>query len=317
MMDSHRGVVSFAWAILGRGRFGSHHDFFLGRMDMRAFLPSADPIGSFAHRDCSMVCGRDIRSPLASVITTCKGRLHHLKQSLPSMLAQRCSFEFEVIVVDYGCPQKTFEWCRSLDVAKLVAIRVLGDTSEFNRSRSRNCGASVARGKFMAFIDADIVPDQDWLEIATQSMRSGRSGFCTVADSFRNGWDRGGTYLIAADLFHQIRGYDEAIRGWGAEDADVYGRVGSLAKASRYAACHVDIIRHSDAERVQFHEEKAIGASCGRNQAYIARRGGCVNPLGYGQGPYEVFRGSSQKLPPLAWLRRNRITRPIRRPQLA
>ncbi len=42
--------------------------------------------------------------PKFSIITTCKGRLEHLKQTLPAMLAQKDS---EVIVVDYSCPHGT------------------------------------------------------------------------------------------------------------------------------------------------------------------------------------------------------------------
>ena len=233
------------------------------------------------------------------------------------MLAQRCSFEFEVIVVDYGCPQQTFDWCRSLDVAKLVAVRVLDDTAEFNRSRSRNFGAVHARGSVLAFIDADIVPDEVWLETSSESIRCGRSEFCTIADSFRNGWDRGGTCLIASQLFHRIRGYDEACRGWGAEDADLYARAGAAARASRYSPGHLDFIRHDDSERVQFHHEKAIGASCARNQAYIAERSGQVNPNGYGEGPLEVFQGVGDVVPQVVWYRRLRIVRPVRRPRAA
>ena len=39
--------------------------------------------------------------PLASIIVPCKGRLHHLRRTLPNMLAQRCEFAYEVIVVDW------------------------------------------------------------------------------------------------------------------------------------------------------------------------------------------------------------------------
>ena len=44
------------------------------------------------------------KAPQFSIITTCKGRLDHLKQTLPAMLAQA---DAEVIVVDFSCPQDT------------------------------------------------------------------------------------------------------------------------------------------------------------------------------------------------------------------
>ena len=97
----------------------------------------------------------------ASIVVTCKGRLHHLRRTLPSMLAQCCPFAFEVIVVDFGCPQGTFDWCRGLDVRNLVALKVLDDTDDFHLSRARNCGASVAQGRCLrlaafALVVADV-----------------------------------------------------------------------------------------------------------------------------------------------------------------
>ena len=81
-----------------------------------------------------------------------------------------------MIVVDFGCPQGTFDWCRALDVRNLVAVKVLDDTEEYQRSRSRNCGANAARGRVLAFLDADIFVDETWLETATRAMRGGRFG---------------------------------------------------------------------------------------------------------------------------------------------
>ena len=45
-----------------------------------------------------------------SIVTTCKGRLAHLKQSLPAMLAQDGA---EVVVVDYCCPERAGDWVES------------------------------------------------------------------------------------------------------------------------------------------------------------------------------------------------------------
>jgi hypothetical protein len=43
-----------------------------------------------------------------SLITTCKGRLAHLKETLPAFLAQGAGCE--VIVVDYDCPEGAATW---------------------------------------------------------------------------------------------------------------------------------------------------------------------------------------------------------------
>ena len=48
--------------------------------------------------------------PLMSAIVTCKGRLEHLKQTLPLLMAMPDS---EVIVVDYDCPDRSGDWVRA------------------------------------------------------------------------------------------------------------------------------------------------------------------------------------------------------------
>lgn len=40
-------------------------------------------------------------------ITTCKGRLHHLQETLPLVANQPA---ISLVVVDYGCPDHAGEW---------------------------------------------------------------------------------------------------------------------------------------------------------------------------------------------------------------
>ena len=251
--------------------------------------------------------------PLASVVVTCKGRLHHLRRTLPNLLIQRCPFPFEVIVVDYGCPQGAFDWCNALNVARLVALKVLDDTGEFHLSRARNCVASVARGRILAFVDADMFPHESWLETAAGPLLQGRVGLCTASSGFQRGGDRGGTCVVSAEVFHAVRGYDEALRGWGCEDDDFYRRAASQTSTRPFPAFLLTPIRHGDLERVRYQSAKEIAQSSARNTAVLARRIGPVNPFGYGQGKFSIVRGQGAVLPPVAWKKLERIVRPLRR----
>ncbi len=230
------------------------------------------------------------------------------------MLRQCCRFPFEVVVVDYGCPQHTFEWCQSLDLHRLLTLRVLDNVDEFNRSRARNCGASVATGRMLAFVDADMLMDETWLEKATELLRSGQAGSSVVAEDWRRGWDRGGSWVVLADLFHAVHGYDEQIQGWGAEDSDVHERCRQAAPQAKFARSLLTPIKHGHDERVQFHRQKCIGSSNRENREYLAQRSGVVNPDGFGQGDFETFRGSGDANPPVTWVPRRRIVRGIRKP---
>jgi len=67
--------------------------------------------------------------------------------------------KFEVIVVDNGSTDRTFEIAASFDV-------ILLQDSTKNVSGLRNLGSKQASGDILAFVDADCVVAQDWLSKA-------------------------------------------------------------------------------------------------------------------------------------------------------
>jgi len=154
--------------------------------------------------------------PRLSIVTTCKGRLHHLRQSLPRFLAQP---DCEVIVVDYDCPDGTADVVRrEFPAAKVVAVN---DRPQFNISAARNLGADSATSPWLAFIDADIVIAADFLE-----------RLCLRPGSFYRfpPRDRGssllGSCVMPADAYRAVGRYDEVIQGYGGDDQDMYFRLG-------------------------------------------------------------------------------------------
>ncbi len=257
----------------------------------------------------SLACDR----PHASIVVTCKGRLSHLRRTLPCMLTQDCRLTYEVIVVDFGCPQGTYDWCAGLDVENLVSVKVLDDTGDFHLSRARNCGANVARGRVLGFVDADVFLDATWLDTATGAIGDGRAGLCTVAGGFQRTWGRWGTCAVVAEIYHAVRGYDEALRGWGGDDIDFYSRVESRTTRVGYPGFLVTPIDHGDDERVRYQASDTIEASNAYNSAYLSCRRGLVNAEGYGRGELMVFRGRGETLPPVTWTRRQRVIPRLRR----
>ena len=252
------------------------------------------------------------RSPEISVIIPCKGRLHHLQKTLPTVLGQKCRHEFEVIVVDYGCPQCVFDWCVSLNARRLIALRVNDETEEFHRSRSRNCGAAIASGEVLAFVDADMRLQPDWLQQATEPILAGYAGIsCVAAHSTGRGWDRGGTCAVSAKLFQHVRGYDESMKGWGAEDGDLYLRCAEQSPQTAFPPGLLFPIWHSHAERVQHHTDKTLWANSDRNTKASWDRT-IVNPTGFGRGEFEIARGQADVQLPVEWPTCRHIQPPIR-----
>lgn len=86
--------------------------------------------------------------PLVSVIIPTYNRLELLKETVESVRNQ--SFrDFEIIVVDDGSTDGTAEWLKGRS-----DIRSLSQTNS-GIATSRNNGAAIARGRWLAFLDHD------------------------------------------------------------------------------------------------------------------------------------------------------------------
>ncbi len=96
-------------------------------------------------------------SPSVSVVVNTYNRAASLHQTLQGLRRQNYA-NFEVIVVNGPSTDGTIDVLR----AHSSEIRI-GCCAERNLSISRNVGIEMALGEFVAFIDDDAVPDEDWL----------------------------------------------------------------------------------------------------------------------------------------------------------
>lgn len=181
-------------------------------------------------------------------ITTCKGRLHHIKETLPLIAALSPA---EIIVVDYDCPDKTGDWIE----ANMPGIKVLRveDDAGFCLPRARNLGAAMTSAPWLCFIDADIKVRGDWLSWMQENLVSGHFYRAAMTEGKRQE-DSYGTVICPRSAFEAIGGYDETFRGWGGEDDDLYVRLPLLAGLSEagYPLHFVSPIAHDDSERTLF-----------------------------------------------------------------
>jgi glycosyltransferase involved in cell wall biosynthesis len=157
---------------------------------------------------------------MISLITICKNRLNHLKQTLPAMLQQS---DTEVIVVDYGCEQGTAAWVK--DQHPEARIVEVSDDAGFCAARARNLGAMQASGDVLFFIDADVLIRRDLGAWAKQALKP-RHYYRHLS---RHGRAFVGTCICYKTDFQRLEGYDEAFRLWGGEDMDFYERLDRLA----------------------------------------------------------------------------------------
>ncbi len=234
------------------------------------------------------VDGSQAESPGVTVVVTCKGRLAHLRQSAPRILRQRTTRNFAVVVVDYGDPDRCFEWVAQQKHPQLSAVRVCDDVDEFNLSRARNCGARVAVHELISFVDADALLAEEWLDQAVAPVLSGQA-VVTIPD-----WPSPacGICVVRKSDFHSVRGFDESLRGWGHEDIDLIQRLGELGVVARFDSGLIQMIQHSEDLRVQFYANKNWRQSHADNHAHALNRPESVNPLGYGEGHLDIFHFS-------------------------
>jgi glycosyltransferase involved in cell wall biosynthesis len=207
-----------------------------------------------------------------SIITTCKGRLNDLRQSLPQFLKQDGA---EVIVVDYDCPDGTGEFVRSnFPSTKVVSLK---NKPLFNISHAKNIGAQQASADVLIFLDADIVVSDDFLLSLNFPYDKGcygtfRSHF---GDSLR------GSCVVRREHFEEVDGYDELLSGYEGEDLDLYMRLRTAGVT--FIILNDDriknVIEQSECERLRFRPQSDIKKQFLRGQLYQLAKEMVLNTL--------------------------------------
>jgi len=194
------------------------------------------------------------------IVTPCKGRLEHLKQTLPLMAAQPGA---NCVVVDYSCPDGTGDWVE----ANFPGVRLVRAEGEplFARSRANNMGAAASDAPWLAFIDADVVIDPSFTEKVLPLLKRGHYY------RPRPGSDQLYGFIIVhrAD-FEAVGGYDEIYSGWGAEDIDLMNTLSAAGlREMPFPGELVSSIQHSNEMRTRFQTIKDIWLQDQINNVYL------------------------------------------------
>jgi glycosyltransferase involved in cell wall biosynthesis len=199
-------------------------------------------------------------TPKFSIITTCMGRLDHLKQTLPRMLEQP---DAEVIVVDWSCPQDTAGFVAKHFPAAQV-VRVEGK-DVFSNWAARNAGAAQASGEYVVFCDADTKLRSDALEwigarITPRSYghfeRKGTTQFNTT--NLRLGFNQlRGFHVLARAVFERFGGYDDILAGYAAgadTDLEVRLAIFGFKRLVVDPSLVEEVVEHGNEDRFRNHK---------------------------------------------------------------
>lgn len=103
-----------------------------------------------------------------SVIVPALNAQDHIAEMLAGLARQDYSGDWEVVVADNGCTDRTVEIAESWR-GKLPELRVVDARGRRRAAHARNVAADAARGEFLACLDADDVPATGWLRGLTEA----------------------------------------------------------------------------------------------------------------------------------------------------
>jgi len=99
-----------------------------------------------------------VSSPEISVIIPFYGDKNYLKKCLTGLKSQVNNIPFEVIIVASGNDAEVKQLADSLENSTLIT-----SASQLYPGKARNIGIRNSKGKFLAFIDSDCVPESNWI----------------------------------------------------------------------------------------------------------------------------------------------------------
>lgn len=147
---------------------------------------------------------------------------------------------YEIIIVDNGSTDKTVSICKNFTDYIYICPNK-------NASGLRNYGAKNAKGKVYAFIDADCIPDKEWINNAIKALNIElcvTGSDCQIppeAKWIEKAWGlqmphgrcevthiNSGNLIVPADIFNKIGGFEEKLKS--GEDYEFSMRAKSVTK---------------------------------------------------------------------------------------
>jgi glycosyltransferase involved in cell wall biosynthesis len=203
-----------------------------------------------------------------SVIIPCKKRIKYLKRTFKQVVKQDYQ-DLEIIMVDFNCPEGSQDWVDrhfKFDFVKTVKAEVPADY--WNLSESRNFGYKNSTGEILIFLDADTDIHYKFVSDCVKKLQEGFYLSGKQAGAFSNC----GCCAVFRKDFEKVKGYNEALKGWGSEDLDIYRRLEEAGLTNRtFNFGYIKNIPHADSIRNEFHGNQGIYTTNSIN-ANVARQ---------------------------------------------
>lgn len=208
--------------------------------------------------------------PKISFITACKGRLHHLTETLPKNIIWNADYpNIEFVLLDYNSPDGLEAWVKN-HMSRMIEKGILvyfknPEPEYFHFTHSRNMLLKLATGDIVCNLDADNYSGADFAFYIAE--RINKVDYLMI-----NPWSEVDGYInpFAFECFGRIAvkkeailhagGYLESLESWGDEDRDLYERLDKLGYLKEFIPGHfLRCISHSNLERGMFSKDKNVG----------------------------------------------------------
>jgi len=120
------------------------------------------------------------KSTVVSFIVIAFNEEHRISKTLTSILSQSSRYKFEIIVINDGSTDETFNVANNC-LKGVVHSQIVDRKDNMGRGSARNLGSSLAVGEYLAFIDSDVELPIDWLEKTVTSIESGNDAVSGIA----------------------------------------------------------------------------------------------------------------------------------------
>ena len=127
-------------------------------------------------------------SPAVSVVITTHDHGSYIGDAISAIAAQEVDGEVEIVVCDNASDDGTQSVLRGIVDTSQRPLTYVRLKKDIGPARGRNLGIELARGRFIAFTDADCLPRPGWLRSALAAFDSERVGVVqgrTVPDEAR------------------------------------------------------------------------------------------------------------------------------------
>jgi hypothetical protein len=177
-----------------------------------------------------------------SYCTTCKGRAHHVQETLIANLAAEADNDnVEFVLLDYESNDGLEQWVRERLSAEIERGRVVyarhAPAPHFKMAHAKNMSHRLASGDILVNVDGDNIIAHDFSRWIRTCFERGENKVACPRNLTVTGYilqrvlnkhlglprpidGLCGRIAVARATFYEIGGYDEKFVGWGSDDFD-------------------------------------------------------------------------------------------------